>query len=84
MADAQERSPRAEIARAWLWTAFGVQWVIGVVLDDWWGMDFLGQGWWLIPRYALTATLLIAGGIWGWETYQRRKKEKAVVPNPEE
>lgn len=69
-----QRSPRAETARDWFWTLFGIQWVTGMVLVKWLDLEFLDHGWWLVPRYMISAAFVIAGAIWAWETYQRRKR----------
>ncbi|QGG40975.1 hypothetical protein [Aeromicrobium yanjiei] len=45
-----------------------------MVLVRWLDLEFLDHGWWLVLRYTISLALAIAGGIWAWETYQRRKR----------
>lgn len=72
MTEAEPRSPRAEKARDWFWTSFGIAALfnLGVHIFE---MDFLTHGWGLTPRIVVTLVWLVAGAIWAWETLQRAR-----------
>jgi hypothetical protein len=74
--DTEPRSPRAEIARGWFWTCFGLNWVIKFVLVELLNLDFLQEGGWLVLRYALLVAITVSGAVWAWETFQRHRRTK--------
>lgn len=73
--EAPVRSPRAEIARSWFWMSLAIAWAVNLGIQVL-GMEFLEQGWWLVPRYVLSVVVLVAGLVWAWETYQRRRLQR--------
>ena len=76
MTEATPRSPRAEKARDWFWTTLGISQLLNLCVHVF-GMDFLQDGWSLVPRLALTAVWVVAGVVWAWETDKRRNARGA-------
>jgi hypothetical protein len=72
MTVAAPRSPRAEKARDWFWTTFGVAAIFNVCIQVF-GMDVLNHGWGLAPRILVSVVWLISGAVWAWETCKRRR-----------
>lgn len=72
------RSPRAEKARDWFWTAFSIGALLNLCVEVF-GMDFLKDGWSLVPRIALAVVWTVAGGTWAWETYKRGRDDGVVT-----
>jgi hypothetical protein len=73
MSGMTERSPRAESARTVFLYGLGIAGIINALFVQILGMDSLDHGWWLVPRYALTAVTACAGLVWAWETYKRHR-----------
>lgn len=65
---------RAEKAKDWFWITTGIAVFVNTVLVQILDLDFLGHGWWLVPRYALSIVGISAGAVWAWEAFHRRRK----------
>ena len=76
MTDTEPRSARAERARDWFLTSFGISSLLNLCVHVF-GMDFLHDGWSLVPRILIATVWTLSGAVWAWESYSNRHRSSA-------